>query len=741
MLGASANRSIRGLGLLAIAATLVVIAACQYVAGVQSRSADPIGSGCSLPSNASLPQVRIANLATTADVLDLCIRPAGESWGEPVILNGGAGCGQYFPSNAQGFTYGQVSVPFAAPAQKVDVKFVAGGSACSAAGLSEADGVELEAKPASAPTQVVTTLIQTGGHGVPLKIVALPEWDAPVSGSGGLIRVVHALPGLGPIDVGGTTSPTHQLPATLTVPFTIAPIPYGHTSTKGTRGPEGSVQENGYIPVFNGTTDVGGALHGQSDALFLFPQLEIGNEEETFYAIGIENDDAYPLRALDCVESGQQATTTNNPFVVACTASPLSTLSFDVFNPALYGPGSPLWVQRDTLMTGPDSPIAQRNSDVMCLVEVDQLADQQAIQAAAATAGFKYTYSITTDLSTPFSNGGRTQDGGTCMPPSQPACTGVPQSLLDQTFQCMEQKCSDIDGGAGRLVTTTSCLEQFCKSEIGQLLLSFPACSDCVLDYVASSEPYSHVESLCTTGTQAPMGFDGANSSMILSKYPLMNSDKYILSSSMYRRSVLYSQVQFEGNLTVDFYCGFFISPLISNNFPYLGCFGNGMSNLTQAAYAAENYFQAHEMAAWVESKSGNRPAVIVGDWRAGLGTNMPVPTDAGAPQPTPLIPATIQLLASYDSKWAAPSGANWPHGGQCSACPGSYNPVNGMDTSSYFTLQPFLYNWPQASNAMVDEQLIYTGDVLALPEGGTGPVTPYYGVNFHVIRPSGKSP
>ena len=97
----------------------MVFAACQLVAGVQSRSLDPIASGCALPAGSG-PQVRFANLAPNADALDLCIRTAGTSWGEPLILNGGSGCPSVLP--AKGFTYSQITIPFAAPAETIDVK-------------------------------------------------------------------------------------------------------------------------------------------------------------------------------------------------------------------------------------------------------------------------------------------------------------------------------------------------------------------------------------------------------------------------------------------------------------------------------------------------------------------------------------------------------------------------------------------------------------------------------------------
>jgi hypothetical protein len=70
--------------------------------------------------------------------------------------------------------------------------------------------------------------------------------------------------------------------------------------------------------------------------------------------------------------------------------------------------------------------------------------------------------------------------------------------------------------------------------------------------------------------------------------------------------------------------------------------------------------------------------------------------------------------------------------------CPPPENPYT--DTSEqFFDVQPFLVNWPQGgANATQDESLLFTDPtVVSLGSGqGTGPITPYYGLNFTVTRP-----
>ena len=87
-------------------------------------------------------------------------------------------------------------------------------------------------------------------------------------------------------------------------------------------------------------------------------------------------------------------------------------------------------------------------------------------------------------------------------------------------------------------------------------------------------------------------------------------------------------------------------------------------------------------------------------------------------------------------------TGQNWPAAGQCNNCPGTVNPLNAPNTTSYFTLQPFLYQWPMqggGGNPMLDEQLIFTQNVISVGDSGAAlnaPISPYYGINFHLLRP-----
>src|SRR5580692_2878960 len=226
--------------LLALAALLLAFAACQLVAGVQSRELDPIASGCALPTGNG-PQVRFANFAPNGDALDLCIRSSGASWGEPLILNGGSACGSKFPST--GFTYGQVTVSFTAPGSTIDVKTVLGGGTCNSSAIAEIDKVTVQGAPA------VTTLIAIGGaNSLPKKLVALRETGQTNGGNGGQFRFVNTLTGYPSIDVGAAQ--TDSLPSTLSITYNLSGgIASGGTLPSTAKVALGTVDPNGYLSL------------------------------------------------------------------------------------------------------------------------------------------------------------------------------------------------------------------------------------------------------------------------------------------------------------------------------------------------------------------------------------------------------------------------------------------------------------------------------------------------------------
>lgn len=746
------QRHVRGYGLLALAATLLAVAACQFVAGVQSRSLDPQVGGCALPGGSG-PQVRIANFAPTADIVDVCIRAAGGTWGEPLILNGGTDCtgASYFNTKgaAAGFAYGQTSVPFTAPASKVDVKMIAAGGTCSSTALTEADGLSLDAK-------AVTTLLRIGGaKGVAQKIEALPE-NTTQNNDNTLLRFVHAMPGIAPVDVGTAPAPpagaTAHLPTTLDSPILTVPLSYGTVPKAGALSLTGTVLPGGYAPLIAGTYPIVAAVHGQTPprALLLLNMPRLNGAYVSLYMTGAQGSGQFPVRGFLCPENNTDvgAGQATNKLLVPCLATGLSEISIDVFNTSLYGADAPAFSDRQAAIDVNDptvNPVALRDTDIQCLVELDYLSDIQKIQSVTAGAGdagtgpFPYSYYVKTGVTTPPTDA-HTLDGSVPPPVTTPPCGGsVSATSVQNAYTCMQQNCNTRPGDpTGQLPGSTDCLTTNCEGPLGGLLITAPACFDCILDYAVSYQPYQDGQNACTNLAQQPFGFQGLVSQMILSRYPLLNSDVFILPSTNYRQAVLYSQVQLEDQ-TVDFYCGFLTSTLVAGSVPYEGFYGAGgnpTSTDTNGAYANEQLLQAKDLIAWVTKKSGNNPAIIVGDWRSSVG----VGGDGGAPPPdsglfsppVDLVPLTVQTMTNAPD-WLAVQGTSWTP--QCTYCPSSENPLNAGVSQGFFMTQPFLYKWPTTAGQVTDESLVYTDNSVS-SAGNNVPLSQYYGLNFHVQRP-----
>ena len=746
------RRQVRGVVLLAMGAALLVVAACQLVAGISTRTLDPIHGGCALPSGSG-PQARIANLVPSADVVDVCIRPAGGSWGEPLILNGGTDCASSSFFNADGgantgFAYGDISVAFAAPAAKVDVKMIAAGGTCSSAALTEGDGLTL----ATNTSTVVTTLARVGGNGVKEELVALPEDDSN-NPSSTRVRFVHAMPGLGPLDFGGANG--MALPTTLGQPFVSKPVPFGAAPAQGEMGQEGPITDHGYdnIAPVGGFTVVA-AVHGQNPekALLLWSPQMLNGTTVSLYAIGVARSTEYPQRGLVCQEN-PTTLSSGNPLLISCTLTSLPSISVDVLNTGLYGENSPNFDARDRTWQNPklNPYVTQRDTDVVCLIELDFPLDITPLTTAVGPvdAGgngqFPYSYwfdkaSITTPPTDPADLSGNTPPSMLATPPC--AAGNADQTLVTEVLQCFEKYCDSVpDSGSGVLPKSTDCLSEHCYlgGPLATLLAKSPGCVSCLTDYIGTGGTYSTAQNACATSLQPPFGFNGQVPVVILSRYPLSDTDTFILPSTNFRQAISYARVQLE-DTSFDFYCGFFSSTLVASTVPYppwgfYGGDGSPGDPNENGAYAQEQLLQAKDMIKWVAKKSAGRPAIIAGDWRSGLGVNgdggVPPPDSGLFAPPTGLVTTTMQALTAAFTPVMAPG---WSP--QCNYCPQSENVLNSGTTVGYFVEQPFLANWGSSpQSATIDQSLLFTQSNVDQGNGTIGPLSPYYGLNFHVQR------
>ena len=391
-----------------------------------------------------------------------------------------------------------------------------------------------------------------------------------------------------------------------------------------------------------------------------------------------------------------------------------------MFNVGLYGANAPDEAGRRPYL---QQAIAKRDADLSCLLEVGRQSDRDAIAGAARTGAFPYAFAPTTDRNTSATDP-TDATGAAASIPTSPSCgSAVTTQELDDAYACMAASCSTIPGDqAGTIAGTTDCLSSHCAVKLAPLFAgneSQQRCFDCIADTVTSDMTYAQSKTACTTDPGPAIAFEGQNPSMILSRYPLAKTDVLVLPSTNFRRTVLYAQVQLQQGTTVDFYCGQLSSPLLDADLPYTGAYSNGD---IAHGYDQEQILQTNKLIAWVKQKSGNRPAIVTGDWHSSVAFSQ-----NGTKVIDDLNPDTINALRGAFSQASPPS---WVP--TCTYCPGSVNPYNGSFNVGYAFAETYLFNWPD--KATTDESILFNQPIST--RNGSEMLSPSFGLNVRVIRP-----
>ena len=662
---------------------------CQAVAGLEARPTDPRVNGCALPASTG-GRVRVANLVASDAKVDVCIRGSGAAYGRPILRDGGTDC-------QAGFAYAEVSAPFGAPIGKIDVKMITAGETCASGALAEASGITVG-------TDAIVTLAYLGAPGS-ARVSALAESSSVNAGST-KFRFVNAIAGSKPLALGVTKDT--RLPTTVTASLLGAPVPFGGVEPAGTKPVAGSLDQNGYLTMLASDYQLGAAEDGTTKALLV---ASVSNKAAIYslYAIGNAADPAHPVRGLFCDEGASAGV------VSQCTLTPLSTLSIDVFNAGLYGANAPSEDARRPYIV---DALAKRDSDVMCVVEVSRKSDRDQIAAAAASGAFKHAYAPQMDLGTPMTDP-TTKDGVTPPPSTTSSCNGVDPAMVNDVYQCMIDNCSAKPGDPKSAISgDTSCLSSKCASKFLPLFGGDPSqqrCFDCIVTNASAYEPWDSGKQICTTEVRPNLAFHGENPSMILSRFPIKQTDVFVLPSTSFRRSVLYAEVEIEPGRTVDTYCAQLSSPFLDDTLPYTGNYGT--------SYDDEQKLQAQRLIAWVQSKSEGRPAIIAGDFHAGVAV-----AQGATKVLADLDPDVIKALRAAFVEAKAPQ---WKP--TCTYCPNAKNPYNG-DFVGIAIEGVYLANFPELPTT--DESILFDTPVVPLPTGTTGMLSPSFGLNVRVIRP-----
>jgi hypothetical protein len=769
---------------------IVVAVGCQAIAGLESRTADPQAVGCSLPSSGDA-RIRLANMANVAGSTDFCIKPSSSSdWGRPVFRDGGNDnlcLGNTGVSG--GLRYTNVTIPFAEPVGKIDVRAIPAGQTCTFKPTSETDGIVVGNKA----TSPVVTIVRWGGGSSKEAIVALPERTNVAADGNSHVRVVNALSDNKSITFG--ISDSQSLPGlvdrvVVTTPITPGTVPV----TQGSGTELFGVDSAGYLSTL--TVSIGLAAAYATDptnkAITIF-RTPNNTDTATFYVIGDPGDttnSGHVVRGLYC-EDNALDTQAQLPVVDAgpvdaaaggysthdltllseCTLAQLPVLSIDMLNTSLYGANSPFQALRAGYMP---AAVAARLSDLMCVVEVDDLQNRLNIITEAAgsttpvdltTTGsasnpgwFPYYYAVTSDQTTPPTNKADAKP----LPANAPCSpSAVSPTLSEGMFQCVDAKCSSVtggdDAGIGILAGTTSCLTGPCVSPLGRMYTS-PApddrtsagylddvCLDCAIYYFTSELPLGQAQTNCTSNnTQLPFAFSGQTPAFILSHHPLKNTAVYNLPATGYRRAVLKAQVTLEDESVVDFFCAQLTSPLIDSSLPYTGNYGSDGDEPDNNGWQEEQDLQSKEAIAWIQSETAKDgvPAIIASDLHSDDGV-------------APLTGLSTEVVDAFKTTFtpaevaAEVQGTTAPVCDYCSATldpttnpnPNPYN----ADTSPYELMHAYVQGFP--TNATQSETLWGNDSTFVVisqgvpgevtPPGGTGPLLEYYAHNYQILRPT----
>jgi hypothetical protein len=732
-------------------ALALATAGCQLLAGIETRQADPLSDKCKLP--ASVPgdgsgKVRLINLLPSDDHIDVCLRPTGaSSYGRPILRSSSLDlntiCGGGLP-------YSKATVPFRTARGKTDVKIIPAGKTCSVAALAEKTGIDVG-------TDLVTTLAYMGGTGVAPILAALPEAPVGEVQQNRKNRLVNAVVGTA-LEFG--LGAADKLPTTIraTSKFNTKALEFGQVPSKDEHGTLNFTYDDfGYFSIVGSPLSAVAAQRGTDKALFLSPVDGVGNV--TLYAIGDPNS-TFPVRGLLCRDNS----TDTSSATADCVASELENFSIDVFNAGLYGAFAAVESARATEVI---KQLAARGttSDLLCVSEIVRHSDgmdlpdeqkdwtqEKLIELAQGIpGGFQYFAQAKTNLDSAITDPAD-QAGNVPDPPGRIPCdAAVDPSLVNDTYTCLSTKCSTTGNESGITAGGTKCYSSQCAGVLGPLLygdtLEKRQCYNCILLNGLSYKSWARNREICSTDVRRPYAFDGQATSLLLSKFPLVDVDQYVLSSTTFRRTAVYAKMQYEGDKAIDVYC-VHAPALLGAQVAYTGPYANGVSTTDGSAWYEEQIWGIRNFANWVKKKSEGRPAIIMGDFSASkkaLDMNGMVIVDTGGlPVVADVNPQTLTIMQSEFTEAFPPSTTAQPYLPQCTRCPsvrstGATNPYNTGFVDPQWTLRVYMKDkW--FDNPATTAGIFYDGlDAVMINDptfGLVGPLSDTFGYNVRLRRP-----
>jgi len=399
----------------------------------------------------------------------------------------------------------------------------------------------------------------------------------------------------------------------------------------------------------------------------------------------------------------------------------------DAFNVALAGAFIPYEAERRQPIA---DAIAAHDADILCLQEVWTQADKELIRDAAAES-FPHSVFFENDLDTPVDD--PTDQRGE-IPPA-PTTVPCPDEIfgddeltikeqMDEAIDCVRDNCSTIpDSDEGR-TTSAACASSACSIAVAPLLFGsdpqHQRCYACVVPQLPTAT-FAEMRASCPTVVNQDLAFGGQNGVMILSRHPLKNTENWVIPGTWNRRSILKATVELPNGAELDTYCNhltpiFTVPPNSINTFPYTGQYGNGMTG--PEGWQAEQELQAQKLIDYVASRSNDRPAVILGDFNAGLA--YPEQEIAGEGEETFNI-----LDAAYTPAYSA------DYTPLCTFC--TTNPVTDTEASVWID-HIFLYNLTES--AVSSTARIFDEDVVPVEGDMLVPLSDHFGMRSVMVVP-----
>ena len=531
------------------------------------------------------------------------------------------------------------------------------------------------------------------------------------------------------INFGETDNGAQALPATVSATLAPAPIPPGQAPAPTPNVPAPpltAADASGYYGGINsGQAGAAGMTLGivsyppntppSKTAVAIFSPSSVP-DTQTLYVIGDPANNVHPLQGLlveDDTAQGASATDggVDSQFLAKAVLTTPATISVDTFDVRLYGLQAPYANVRGPAIA---AALAARQTDVICLAEVDYQADKNTISQQAANGNFPYSYWVVTDNATAPTDT-RNWYGQVPPPFSGAACGPWQADGTMATIQTCASTCSTGPNGATDAgVTSLACLESACTNTAVKILQQDGGarCVDCIALGLADLYTIDDMLSTCGQDTDDPYGqmsWHGQNGTVVLSRFPFAKNDAgvdeteaFIFPGSSYRRVILRARLQLDSTSQMDVYCAQLVSPDTGNEIiQYVGQYATPDAGLYPEENTADNGWrdedslQLRDAIDWIKSQSGHNPAIVAGLWNSSAGYT---PPDGGAPILEPHDPEVVQQFTNAGFAIAHP--AKYTPG--CSSC--NTNPYNAgasltVDgTIGFDWTSTYLYNFPPGS-------------------------------------------